>query len=183
MNIRPAPRLLAILVAAVLALAACASAGGGASPPAVGTQGAVGSPAGGAGSTALPPGGGSADACSLLIDSEIQAITGHAVATKEPGDPFGVFDDGCNWKLDIGSEIVAPEVGLGVTKSGGKAYFDKYFKPYATEPVSGLGDAAIRDDSSSLMAVKGDVLVEVQFVGGPAGDIPRRLIEAIFAKI
>jgi hypothetical protein len=175
----------ALVTIALLAVAGCASGAGGTAP--TGSQAAAGSSTsvdGGASQgQATPPVGQVLDACSLLTDAEILQVTGSAVVSKEPGDPTGVLGDGCDWKLDIGSEIVAPEVALGVMSSGGRAYFDTYFLPYATEPVSGLGDEAIRDDATSLMAVKGDVLVSVQVVGKRTNEFPRQLIEVIFSKL
>jgi Protein of unknown function (DUF3558) len=188
-NARPAVRCIGIQVALVLSLAACGGTGSAKTPGAVGGgTGGGGTPAAGVPSspgsaTGQPPAGGSIDACSLLSDAEVEQVTGLKPASEEDGDPTGVLGAGCTWKLAPEGEIVVPELALGIAATGGKSYYEKYFKPYATEAVSGLGDSAIRDDSTSLMALKGDVLVSVQFVGGAVDEIPRKAIELVFSKL
>jgi hypothetical protein len=181
---RPHPRrLLPGAVVGVLAaiLAACSGSAPGGAESSIADGASQPMVASSAGSSAAGR-GASIDACSLLTDAEILQVTGLAPVSKEDGDPFGVLGQGCDWKLADESEIVVPEVALGITTTGGRSYFDTYFKPYASQHVFGVGDDAIQEDTTSLMALEGDVLVEIQFVGGDANDVPRQLIEIVFSK-
>lgn len=108
-----------------------------------------------------PPAGQTIEACSMLSDSEIQAITGRAPAKKTPGATMGIFDNGCEWELPEGPNDGVPwTVDLGVVSPGGRNYYDR-FMAISGDPLTGFGDAAVSDEVGGITAVKGDTMVSV----------------------
>ena len=161
-------RFVTLATTAVLALAAC---GGGAA--ATGGPGGTSAPGGTTppvGQATQPAGGGSTvDACKLLTADDIKAVTGYAVSKATPTAANMVFASGCEWELVASNEIVPPSIVLGIMTSGGKAYYDTYFKPYNDEqgnkPIANLGDEAVDVGFSAVMVVKGDNLFNLQYLG------------------
>jgi hypothetical protein len=158
-------RLVLLSAVAVVGIAACggsaATAGPATQPPGQATQ----QPAGGG-----PAGGGPAvDACALLTDDDIQAVTGYSVANKRPGPNGGVFAAGCEWELNADNEIVPPSIVLGIMTSGGKAYYESYFKPFNDEEgnklIPGVGDEVVDAGFSVIQGVKGDAFFNLQYLG------------------
>lgn len=111
---------------------------------------------------------GPVDVCALLGDDELEVVTGYAVASSAPGAQFGIFADGCRWQFDDMYLGVAPELLVGVKPAGGASYYDRYFAPFVDENgyevVSGVGDAALRDEFGGLLVLSGDVLLNVQYL-------------------
>lgn len=109
------------------------------------------------------------DACALLTDDDIKAVTGYAVATKTPGPTGGIFAAGCEWELVAPDEIVPPSVVLGIMTTGGKAYYDAYFKPFIEEqgytPIADLGDEAVDAGFGVVQGVEGDSFFNLQYLG------------------
>ena len=143
-------------------LAAC----GGAAP----SGGApTSAPTTGAGATQQSTAGPTVDACALLSDADIKALTGGTVASKEPGTQAGIFPAGCRWVIDGTDQMLPPEIILGVISPGGRDYYDKYFRPYNNEqdnkPIANLGDEAVTGMADVVMVVLGDALFQVQWLG------------------
>lgn len=151
------PARASLLLAVSLALAAC----GGATPTAA--------PTSAAGNPTQPPANTTIDACALLSDADITELTGATVDTKDPGAQAGIFPAGCRWVLKADNAIVPPEIILGIMASGGRDYYDKYFKPFNNEqdnePIPNLGDEAVTGIADVAMVVAGDVLYQVQWLG------------------
>lgn len=178
------PSLLAAATCAALVLAACggpaATTGpGGPGATAAGdgaTQGSGGTQNPGGGTATTPPtgGGGTVDACTLLTADDIKAVTGYAVAKARPTAQNIVFPSGCEWEL-VAKEIVPPSIVLGIMTTGGKAYYDTYFKPYNEEqgntPIAGLGDEAVDVDFGAVMVLKGENLFNLQYLGEQAYEV------------
>jgi len=166
------PRL-AMIAMLISAVAGCAGATAPTSRP--GTPAPSGPATGasqgvdGIGSTPATGGGSSGDACSLLTADDISAVTGYAISKATPTSPDMVFPSGCEWELDAPNEVVPPSIVLGIQRSGGKAYFDSYFKPFASDegnqPVADLGDAAIDVGFGAVVVLKGDTLFNLQYIG------------------
>lgn len=167
-------RILVLAATAVLGVAACG--GGAVTPtgaggPAATTAGAnpTQAPVDGQ-ATQAPPAGPAVDACALLSDDDIKAVTGYAVAKKTPGPQGGLMGDssGCLWELTA-NEIVPPSIALGVISTGGKSYYEKYFKPFNAnagyELVPGVGDEVWDAGSGVIQGVKGDVFFNLQYLG------------------
>lgn len=152
---RSALVVITCLAAAVAACGGAAPSGAPTAAPPVATQ---------------PPASAvTVDACALLSDADIAALTGGTIQTTEPGPQAGIFPDGCRWIIDKESSMLPPEIVLGIMGSGGRAYYDKYFKPYNNEednePIPDLGDEAVRGMADVAMVVVGDVLFQVQWLG------------------
>lgn len=119
--------------------------------------------------TAHPTVGGGAaenvDACTLLTDAEIEQATGNSVASRAHSNLATVLPSVCDIELDGAS------ITVGVKSTGGRSYYETYFEPFIgdefgllSEPVSGLADKAARDGFGYVMAVKGDALVDVNYI-------------------
>ena len=178
-------------LASALLLVACASAPGGAPGP--GTQAGSGtnpSPAttigGMPGDPTATPGSGASSgvaACDLLTDGEIKQKTTHGVKSKEPG-PQSIYENGCLWVLD--NTPVEWQIVLGVRAPGGRAYYDTYLTSIAGSPIPGLGtDVAVEGPARSIMAVKGDVLVDLQYVSFDEGAKEQavELMKAVLSRV
>ncbi|NJD29498.1 MAG: DUF3558 domain-containing protein [Chloroflexi bacterium] len=151
-------------------LAACGAAAGPAGPGgATGSaDGASGDPGGagaGGGPTQAPP-ASSIAACGLLTDAEIKEVTTYDILSKEAGPQQGIYQNGCNWKLASGTEGIPWEIVVGVVSPGGRSYYDRYFSMMNYEPVAGVdADIAVEQDlTDSYMAVKGDTMVDIQYI-------------------
>lgn len=125
------------------------------------------------------------DAATLLTDEDIREITGHAVAEKTPGPAMGIFPNGCRWKLEGGKLGASPEIVLGAMSPGGRRYFDTYLNLDKPPAVAGLGDIAVSELRGCIIAVKGDTLVNLQYIEFSAAeqDICKKLIERIFSRL
>ena len=165
------------IVAAALVLA-CGT------PAPAGAPGA-GGPAAPATDPAAPASGASSGvaACDLLTDAEIKEETGYGVETKESAPQLGIYENGCRWVLD--NTPVPWEIVLGVRVPGGRAYYDTYLAAQAGDPVPGLGDVAVEGPAKSIIAVKGDALVDLQYVSFEEGDeeVRRELVRLILARL
>lgn len=166
-------RLALLAATAAIAITACGSGAatsgpGGPAATAAGGDSATQAPGGGA-ATRQPGGGPTTDACALLTDDDIKAVTGYAVAKKTPGQQGGIFVDGCLWDLTAPSEIVPPSIALGIMTTGGKAYYDAYFKPYNEEQgntlIPGLGDEVVDAGFGVIQGIKGDAFFNLQYLG------------------
>lgn len=174
-----------LVLAPVLLLAAC----GGASPgQPVATSGA---PSQAAGSTpgAPPTSAGPGGACELLSEADIVELTSFEVDVVEMRSGGGIYVDGCHWALaDDG--VVQAEILLGVLAEGGRAHYDTVLVPLAEgtggEPLEGVGDAAlVGSDGGSVVAVDGDVLVDLQWfeLSGGSADVPIALMKRVLANL
>jgi hypothetical protein len=154
-SLRSALVLLTCLSAAVTACGGSSPSTAATAPPTV---------------TQAPASAVTVDACALLSDADIKELTGATVDTKEPGPQAGVFPDGCRWVLTEAGSMIPPEIVLGIRASGGRDYYDRYFKPFNNEndnePIPNLGDEAVTGIAGTAMVVKGDVLYQVQWLGG-----------------
>ena len=159
---------LSVLVG-LLSLVACG--GGGTSSPVTSPIAsglpATNAPASATGGVASPPPAGAVDACALLTDDEILQATSHAVVNRTAGPQMGIFQNGCLIELEDDDAIVPPEITIGVISPGGADYFRRFFvEPFPeAEHVSGIGDDAVRGGAGDLLAVKGDTMVNVLYIG------------------
>jgi hypothetical protein len=155
---------------------------------------------GGGGPTSLPPGptaepgatpGGQAtaqaggNACDLLEDAQIESVTGVAILTETPGETMGLWLNGCTWTLESGIAGAPWQVVLGVLTPGGRHYYDTFMAIMEAEPITGLGDVAIRSEANTVVAVKGDALVAIQYIdlSAPREEVPVELIKVVFASL
>jgi hypothetical protein len=177
------PRALAggALGCLMVFVAACSSAPPGPTAP----GGATPTPQGATPVATAVPRGGANDACGLLTDAEILEVTGHPVLNKTPGAQFG-GTSGCEWLLDSGTQGLTWDIALDVQSPGGRAVYDQErgFSPDAAA-IPGLGDAAFQSVANSVVAVKGDTRVDLQYIAFEDGSdlVPAELIRRIFAKI
>ena len=180
---------------ASLGLAACGGGGATTGPggptatpvtPAATAAGAATQPPGNGGSATQAPGNGGAsiDACTLLTDEEIKAATGFSPKSHAP-ESLGVFDFGCAWELDNEGDA-AWSITIGVTTSGGRAFYDRYVAPPVGEGevIEGIGDDALQSDVGDVTAVKGDTVFSVLYIEFPARDeVAVPLAKAVAAKL
>lgn len=162
-------------LATTLLVAAC----GGGNPATSGPAGVPTLPGGaatqapGGGPTQAPGGGETVDVCALLTAEDIQDVTGDEIASSAAGPQAGVFPTGCEWVLIDGEAIVPPSISLGVMKTGGRDYYDRYFAPFneegGYEPIDGLGDEAVDAAAGAVLVVSGDTFLQVQYLGGGFG--------------
>jgi hypothetical protein len=157
-------RSAGVLLVSALVMCGCSgttpSSGGAAAPTgATPAPGATTAAPGGPG-----PGTSVASACTLLSAADIKSVTGLGVASQKTVFVSGVSQDGCEWTLD---DAGASTVQLAYVATGGRKQFDTYFAPY-NSPLPGVGDAGIRTDAGATMAVKGDVLLSVDYVEFPS---------------
>jgi hypothetical protein len=171
---RLAARAALPFLVAVIA-AACGGQGGAASAPAPGATTNTGGAAatqqpGGGVATQAPAGGGeTVDACALLSEADIKEVTGLDTESSTPGPQLGIFEHGCEWQLIDDDAIVPPAVVLGLKTSGGRRYYDTYFKPFNAgagyETIAGLGDEAVDAEAGAVLVVAGDAFMNLQYVG------------------
>ena len=129
------------------------------------------------------------DPCSLLTDSEIQAVQGHApvqkIASEQPSGSFRFTQ--CFYRTPEYTNSVSVAVGLPLPtdgkRSGPRDYWRQQFHPQVKaapgrkkkpppKPITGLGDEAfwVGDPlSGALYVLKGDVFLRVS-VGGPTDE-------------
>ncbi|MEA2674049.1 MAG: hypothetical protein QOI92_1241 [Chloroflexota bacterium] len=158
-GLEPSRRRSLFLAALVsLAVAACGGVGATKTPGAAAATVPSANESTGAGI----PAGSSTDACALLTAQEIKDVTGFDVLSATAGAQMGIFATGCDWELDS-KQGVSWTITIGVLSPGGRAYYDKYFAPEATDSVPGIGDVAIRRFSDNYMAVKGDTLLALDY--------------------
>lgn len=195
-------RLGSILGVALVSVAIAACGGGGAPPSAATGSTPIGAAPGtesatpqGSAAVIASPGTGSGtavDACVLLTDDDVSAVTGYAVNRHEAGTVLGVYPNGCQWFFSASTSLGVQSLVLGVLSPGGKALYDTSFGPFAEEfgydRVDGLGDAALRQAPGALMTLQGDTLVDVLWISGATGDaagldeVARELVERALAR-
>jgi hypothetical protein len=107
-----------------------------------------------------------ADACGVLTSAEVTALTGFEVLTTQPGASNGApFTGGCHWSLDAREPDTTWDVILNVQSPGGKQAFDVYVQVFPNlEHVPGIADDAVADVANSVVAVKGDTRLDVQYI-------------------
>jgi hypothetical protein len=127
------------------------------------------------------------DPCSLLTNSEIQAVQGYAPAQKVPSEqPAGSFRfTQCFYRTAEFSNSVSVAVGVPLTtdskRSGPRQYWQQQFRKQVStapgrkkkeppKPIAGLGDEAfwVGDPiTGALYVLKGEIFLRVS-VGGPS---------------
>jgi hypothetical protein len=181
---RPSPARAAAPVLLAVTVLAC---GVGAPPtpaaPALTSTpaaGASGAPNGSAAPVAIPP------ACTVLSDTDIAAITGLAVVSKDDDVADTVYANHCRWTIRR-ADGGAGTLDLGLLSPEGRERYDRTSEQLAFEPFDGLpADAAGGDpDSASIYAVRGDTLVDVYALGlglsrETTGELARRVLEQLF---
>lgn len=185
--------VLAVLVAGVCA--ACGTAATspdapGAASPATGPSAAPSAAPSTGGEPAATSGSGEgpgvvAGACEILSEGELLELTGLEVVAVQPQPMDTIYPNACQWELAENSLVT-----LGVEAPGGRSRFDTNFKPFAEEfeyePLEGVGDEGlISAFQQSAMAVRGDVLVDVQAIVPGQGDeeTAARIVERVLANI
>jgi hypothetical protein len=133
-------------------------------------------------------GGASIDSCSILSDEEIQAATDELPTQRRASTLTQVFSSVCDINLDNGGSLT-----ISVLPQGGKAMYETSFEPFIgegagplDEALSGLGDKAARSGQDIIMALKDDVLFEIQYIEfGRDNKLPivRYLADLMVAKI
>lgn len=151
--------LLLLVLASVLA--AC----GGGAPVASATSSSL-APQPSAGGGATPPASAAGDliACELLGDEEIaQIVDGAIIGSMIDDAQDTIHANHCRWTLQDGSGGMLGQVDLGIRSPGGRSLYDESFAILGWDAVEGLpADDAIRDpDAGGIVAVRGDVLVDV----------------------
>jgi Protein of unknown function (DUF3558) len=176
------------LLPVLLVLAACApgpsdvSEAPASSAANVPDAGASSAPGSAAAPVAGSDAGGLADACGLLTDADIEAVTGYAVETRQPAGGFSPI--GCQWDLDEGDPDLTARLLLNVVESGGRAQFDS-FRETLFEPVAvpELGDDAV-DDGGFILAVEGDAVVGLGYPGFAFEDgMAAALVEIVLSRL
>ena len=108
-------------------------------------------------------------ACDLLTEEDIQEVTGLTIAEATAEKTMGVFENGCEWSLEGEAASSATAITLGILVPGGRAMWERSFKPYGEEmgmeDLEGVGDEAQLGDIDDVIAVQGDALVSLQFLG------------------
>lgn len=141
------------------------------------------------GPTATPGGVASApagaSACDLLEDAQIESVTGVVLLSETPGETMGIWENGCIWTLESGITGAPWQVVLGVLAPGGRHYYDTFMAIMEGEKLTDLGDAAIRSEANTVVAVKGDALVSIQYIdlSAPREEVPVELIKLAFAHL
>lgn len=129
------------------------------------------------------------DPCSLLTNSEIRAVQGHApaqtIASEQPSATFRFAQ--CFYRTPEYTSSVSVAVGLPLAtdsqRSGPRQYWRQQFHPQVKpaagrkkkpppKPIAGIGDEAfwVGDPlSGALYVLKGEVFVRVS-VGGPTDE-------------
>ena len=133
-------------------------------------------------STAASSGAPLEDACGLLSDADIEAVTGYTVEAMQPAGGFSPI--GCQWDLDEGDPDLTARLLLNVLPTGGRAQFDSFratlFEPVAVE---GLGDEAV-DDGGFVLAIDGDAVVGLGYPGFAFEDgMAAELVEIILGRL
>ena len=121
-------------------------------------------------------------AIDLLTDADIREITGKTLARKTPTS--GSFMNAAEFELS-GDNGVDASIVVGVMNSGGSPYFKKCLAQAVSATVPNLGDGAISPETDHIIAVQGDTLVEVQYIGiSPAQPgVVNRLVERILSRL
>jgi hypothetical protein len=180
-------RSLTILgLATSLVLAACGGAGTATTVPTGPAAGSPTQPPGNGGTATQAPGNGgtSFDACTLLTDQEIATATGFS-PKSHAAESLGAFASGCAWELDNAGDTPWT-ITVGVTTSGGRAFYDRYVAPPVGEGevIEGIGDGALQSDVGDVTAVKGDTVFSVLYIEFPTRDeVAVTLARAIAAKL
>ena len=175
---------LSILVGAVVtACGGTTTTSGPGSTRAGAASGVPGGPAATPGGVASAAAG--KDACDLLDDAQVQTVAGFQLLSKKPGPTMGIWENGCVWDLESGVTGASWQVVLGVLTPGGRHYYDTFMAIMEGEQLTGLGDAAIRSEANTVVAVKGDAVVSIQYIdlSAPREEVPVELIKLAFAHL
>jgi hypothetical protein len=121
-------------------------------------------------------------AIDLLTDADIREITGKTLARRSATK--GSFMNAGEFELS-GDNGVDASIVVGVMNSGGRPYFNKCLSQAANATVPNLGDGAISPENDHIIAVQGDTLVEVQYIGIAQAQpgVVNRLVERIFTRL
>jgi len=122
-------------------------------------------------------------AVDLLTDADVREISGKTLV-RSGVTSGGSYMNSAEFELNDG-DVAYASIVLGVMNSGGRTYFDKCLTQRGITPVSGLGDGAISTETDHIIAVQGDTLIEVQWVGiAHAGEgVVNRLADRIFTRL
>jgi hypothetical protein len=121
----------------------------------------------------MPPAAGALEACSLLTDADIKALTGYAVGSMNPAPMDTIFPSACEWKLEGTPFLIA----LGVESPGGQSAWDRLVPYTQGAPVSGIGDQAFHAEmGGDLMVRRGETFFDIQYVApGEPKDVQDKL--------
>jgi hypothetical protein len=151
---------------------------------ACGGAGATNAPGASAGATtpastnapASPPGGGGGGgsvkpACELLTDADFKAIANVTVAAMNPEPVDTTYENVCRWTFAEGGEL-----DLGMLNVDAASRFDRTVEFEGAEAIAGLGDRAVRlETSRSLLAMSGDTMLDL-FAIGMDDDLEQQLL-------
>ncbi len=144
---------------------------------------ATGTPAGG------PAGTNAIDPCRLASKQEVEAAAGFTVAD---GRLQRSAVDVCIYEEPAGSRVVRGRVYLYAMRSSaaGAIYDEARKNEYQPSDVAGLGDRAFHGTAGTLIAIKGDVFIQLDVDNPPSGssEAERRekrvaLVRAIFGRV
>ena len=172
---RPFRSISTAAVVLALALAAC---GGGAPTAAPGgtsstaTQAPGATVAGTAGASALPTTGKAA--CDVLTSADIEEITGAKVAKMDPEPVDTTYQNVCRWTFEGPGQM-----DLGILSPGGASHLERSFEFEGGDEITGLGDRAVRlETSGSLMALSGDTVVDLFVLSaGFSDEVEEQIVE------
>lgn len=164
---------LPLVVIVAFVTVACSGGGSPSGPPTTSSAAPVASDGASAPASADAGSGVTAGvivrACDLLTEEDIQEITGLTIAEATAEKTMGVFENGCEWSLEGEAASSATAITLGILVPGGRAMWERSFKPFGEEmgmeDLAGVGDEAQLGDIDDVIAVQGDALVSLQFLG------------------
>jgi hypothetical protein len=121
-------------------------------------------------------------AIDLLTDADIREITGKTLVRRTATS--GSFMNAGEFELS-GDNGIDASIVVGLMSSGGRSYFKKCLSQAANASVPNLGDGALSPETDHIIAVQGDTLVEVQYVGVSQAQpgVVNRIIERIFLRL
>jgi hypothetical protein len=134
------------------------------------------------------------DACRILSDEQILALTGLSVANRSPGTE-GPGNSGCTWHLETGTDLIDPDTGelatwdieLGLLSPGGRAAFQEelvVFEALGYEDVAGLDDRVMVGASwEPIIAVKGDTLIAIMYIDPLSEADPKQTLIEIMRAV
>ena len=170
-------RLRMPLAISILALAAAACGGSGAAnAPGAGTGATSRPPSSNAPASTLGGGGGGGvgsvkPACELLTEADYKAIANLTVAAMNPEPVDTTYENVCRWTFAEGGQL-----DLGMLNVDAASRFDRTVEFEGAEAIAGLGDRAVRlETSRSLLAMSGDTLLDL-FAIGMDDDLEQELL-------
>jgi hypothetical protein len=164
------------LAVAILALAAVACGGAGATNAPGASPGAATAPPSSNATAPIPGGGGGGGgsvkpACELLTDADFKAIANVTVAAMNPEPVDTTYENVCRWTFAEGGEL-----DLGMLNVDAASRFDRTVEFEGAEAIAGLGDRAVRlETSRSLLAMSGDTMLDL-FAIGMDDDLEQQLL-------